>query len=210
VARGRKGRRRPAKVHAEGRREEGLIAEPPPAVAGRRPAGPAGLLAATGAGWREDPLRIESRRPSLSKTQGRRLAEYLARRAESRTSPALQIDFDAAESERAFYRELLQALAGRLGPEAKISITALASWCLDDRWLAGVPIAEAVPMLFDMGREGEAVRGRLDKGEDFREPLCRGSYGLATYQPWPRLKSERAIYVFADRPWTEAAWSGLP
>jgi hypothetical protein len=155
-------------------------------------------------------VRIESRRPSLSATQGRRLAEFLESRADRRTTPALQIDFDAARSERAFYRELLDALAARLGPEAELSITALASWCLDDRWLARVPVAEAVPMLFDMGREGEAVRGRLDKGEDFREPLCRGSYGLATYQPWPRLKAGRAIYVFADRPWTEAAWRGLP
>ena len=155
-------------------------------------------------------VRIETRQPSLGETQQRRLAEYLASRADRRANPALQIDFDAKESERPFYRELLHSLATRLGPEAKISITALASWCLNDRWLAGAPIAEAVPMLFDMGREGDAVRGRLDGGEDFAEPHCRHSYGLATYQPWPRRQMERAIYVFADRPWTEATLRSLP
>jgi len=27
-----------------------------------------------------------------------------------------------------------------------LSMTALASWCESDRWLAGMPVAEAVPM----------------------------------------------------------------
>jgi hypothetical protein len=54
------------------------------------------------------------------------------------------------------------------------------------------------------------VSGRLNRGEDFAEPLCRHGYGLATYQPWPILKPKRAIYVFADRPWTQAGWSALP
>lgn len=155
-------------------------------------------------------VRIETRRPELGETQQRDLVEKLARRADPRSSPALQVDFDATQSERAFYRSVLEALSSRLGPEAEISITALVSWCQGDRWLAGLPIAEAVPMLFDMGREGEAFLGRLGRGEDFAEPLCRHSYGLATYQPRPRLETGRAIYLFADRPWTAAALRGLP
>lgn len=155
-------------------------------------------------------VRIETRNPSLGEDQLRRLVAELAGRADPRSNPALQIDFDAKSSERAFYRRALEALAAKLGPEARISITALASWCLDDRWLAGLPIAEAVPMLFDLGKEGEAIRGRLERGEDFAEPLCRYSYGLATYQPWPPLAKERAIYLFADRPWNRAALDGLP
>lgn len=155
-------------------------------------------------------VRLEARRPALSAEQLERLAGELAGRADRRASPALQIDFDARASERGFYRSLLEKLAALLGPEAPISITALASWCLDDRWLAGLPIVEAVPMLFDMGREGEDVLGRLRRGEDFAEPLCRRSYGLATYQPWPPLQKQRAIYLFADRPFTAAALRGLP
>lgn len=156
-------------------------------------------------------VRIETRAPALDPEQRARLLQELAGRADRRVRPALQIDFDAKASERDFYRLLLEELAARLGKDLPISITALASWCLDDRWLAGLPIAEAVPMLFDMGREGESVLGRLDRGDDFAEPLCRRSYGLATYQPWPRdLQKERAIYLFGDRPFSRAALGGLP
>jgi len=109
---------------------------------------------------------------------------------------AVQVDFDATVSEREFYRDLLAALRQRLPARIPLSITALASWCLGDRWLAGLPIDEAVPMLFRMGVDDEQVRHRLDAGEDFAEPLCRASVGLATDEPAPRLLPGRRRYLF--------------
>ena len=154
-------------------------------------------------------VRIETREPSLDARQRQRLVEELARRADPQIRPALQIDFDARLSERAFYRGLLDELAARLGPEAPLSITALVSWCLDDRWLDGAPVAEAVPMLFDMGPESAALRARLENGSDLIEPLCRHSYGLALDEPWPPRRPGRTLYLFSDRAFRRELLAGI-
>src|SRR5258707_13039485 len=66
---------------------------------------------------------------------------------------ALQIDFDATLSEHALYRDLLIEVRKKLPPNFPLSITALASWCIGDRWLDKLPldtINEAVPKLVPM------------------------------------------------------------
>lgn len=143
-------------------------------------------------------VRVETRNPALTEKQLHRLLGELSRRADRRVTPALQIDFDARKSERSFYRALLDGLPADL----PVSITALASWCLSDRWLEGAPVAEAVPMLFDLGREGPIVLEKLQRGQDFAEPLCRHSYGLAAGEPRPPLRPGRTLYLFSERPWT--------
>src|SRR6185503_6141133 len=59
----------------------------------------------------------------------------------------VQIDFDATVSERDFYRKLLQRVRRELSPSVGLSMTALASWCAGDNWIADLPVDEAVPML---------------------------------------------------------------
>ena len=87
---------------------------------------------------------------------------------------ALQVDFDATRSQRAFYRELLTDLRKKMPARLPLSITALASWCSYDDWLHGLPIDEAVPMLFRM--EPDRRRAPSDLSEfQIREPLCRTS-----------------------------------
>ncbi len=157
-------------------------------------------------------VRIEADRSagSLSLAQGHQAAEAIL--AWARTPPgydALQIDFDATVSQRPFYRRLLQDLRRELPTAMPISITALASWCLGDRWLEGLPIDEAVPMLFRMGTDERAIRTVLDRGDDFREPRCRTSYGLATDEPTPPLRPGRRLYLFHPEPWTEVAFSSF-
>ncbi len=34
-----------------------------------------------------------------------------------------------------------------------------------------------------------------------REPLCMGSVGISTHEPWPPGMQQRRVYVFADRGW---------
>jgi hypothetical protein len=109
---------------------------------------------------------------------------------------ALQVDFDAVVSERAFYRALLQDLRRRLPPHMPLSITALASWCEGDGWMDGLPVAEAVPMLFRMGP------GRYFPGGDFRADLCRSSVGISTDELPSRIPSGRRVYVFNPRAWS--------
>jgi uncharacterized protein DUF3142 len=109
---------------------------------------------------------------------------------------ALQIDFDATRSQRPFYRSLLEEVRARMPAGLPLSITALASWCSQDRWLGELPIDEAVPMMFRM----EPHKG---PAEDFRirEPLCAGAVGVSTTEPWPAETAGRRVYVFSDNGW---------
>ena len=50
---------------------------------------------------------------------------------------ALQIDFDARRSQRAFYRALLDQVRARTAPGGFLSITALVSWTGKRSWLRG-------------------------------------------------------------------------
>jgi len=149
-------------------------------------------------------VRLESTgRGALSRHERALLVEALATAA--RGQAELQLDYDAHRSERGSYRELLLALRRRLPPTTRLSITALASWCDGDRWLASTPIDEAVPMLFRMGAEGRAIRSRLAAGADLAEPLWRGSYGLATDEAWPPLRAGRRRWIFHPQGWDEDA-----
>jgi hypothetical protein len=118
---------------------------------------------------------------------------------------AVQIDFDATKSQRAFYQDVLVHLRERLPPSMPISITALASWCLGDNWIASLPIDEAIPMLFRLGTGTNEVGTWLASGQDFSAPVCRGSLGVSMDEPWTRLPAGRRIYVFRAKPWTEQA-----
>jgi hypothetical protein len=117
----------------------------------------------------------------------------------------VQIDFDAARSQRAFYRDLLVDLRSALPESMPLSMTALASWAVHDRWLAGLPVDEAVPMLFRMGADAKRVRTYLDSGEDFAEPLCRTSVGFSTDEPRAAVASGRRVYLFSPTAWTRPA-----
>ena len=116
----------------------------------------------------------------------------------------IQIDFDATVSERGFYRQLLQQLRSQLPPNVAISITALASWTTYDGWLKGLPIDEAVPMLFRMSTDRPQILARLRAHQDFSYPVCRTSIGMATDEALPWLPSGRRIYIFAAQNWTPA------
>jgi hypothetical protein len=144
-------------------------------------------------------IRIETSYPALDDTQRHAVAGAIAKLRRN----TVQIDFDATLSERSFYRALLADLHRTI---PHITITALASWCSDDRWLAGLPIDDAIPMLFQMGSDDHVVRARLDRGEDFREPLCRTSAGIALFETPPRIPERRRIYVFNARKWSADDW----
>jgi hypothetical protein len=119
---------------------------------------------------------------------------------------ALQIDFDARVSERAFYSRLLTELRRKLGRVYPISITALASWCIGDRWIRDLPVNEAVPMLFSMGSEEALVHHYLAFSDTFPEPLCRRSLGISIGEWWlDPVHSRTRVYVFSQMPWTREA-----
>ena len=82
-------------------------------------------------------------------------------------------------------------------------MTALASFCVCDRWLDDLPVDEAVPMIFRMGADSNSIKNFLTSGNDFREPLCRRSYGLALDEPIKiNFDQTRRKYIFNVRAWT--------
>jgi hypothetical protein len=119
---------------------------------------------------------------------------------------AVQIDFDAARSRRDFYRALLSEARRSLPDSVPLTITALASWGLGDRWLDGLPIEEAVPMVFRMGADDTRVRQALRRGTDFSPAICRQSIGVAVDEPFPPLRPGRRVYLFSRLPWTRQTY----
>ena len=155
-------------------------------------------------------VRIEVAANSvLDAIQADKVAAAIAGAAEAPQVVAAQVDFDATVSERAFYRELLLQLRRQLPVSTPISITALTSWCIGDRWLAGLPVDEAVPMLFRMGTGQSEVSNWMRAGRDFREPVCQTSLGISLDEPWRELPAGRRVYAFSPSRWTERSLQTL-
>lgn len=147
-------------------------------------------------------IRIETKRAALSARQRQETVAEIRRLF--RNAEELQIDFDATRSQRAFYRQLLIDLKREI--PARLTITALASWCFDDRWMAALPIDEAIPMLFRMGGDEHAIRARLARGEEFADPLCRTGAGISLDESPPPFPTGRRVWVFNPEPWTGTSW----
>ena len=160
--------------------------------------------------------RIESSKTTgeqadLNSAQKERLVELILKTRELKNISAIQIDYDAAVSEREFYRGLLQDLRNKLPDNVPLSMTALASFCLGDRWLADLPVDEAVPMIFRMGTDDKRIKSFLAGGGDFAEPLCRKSYGITLDEPLEmKFQASRRLYVFNVRAWTEKDLDSFP
>jgi hypothetical protein len=140
----------------------------------------------------------------LSAGQRDTIVQYLQKSIKLPEVRSLQIDFDAVGSEREFYRDLIAETRRSIDAKFPLTITALASWCSGDIWLGGLPIDDAVPMLFDIGDERKEVAGQLESGSDWNEPLCRNSYGISINEPpLSRLKQGRRIYLFKSSAWNK-------
>jgi hypothetical protein len=155
-------------------------------------------------------VRIETR-PGFRDTPELRaaLAAHLSTYGSRRDIKALQLDFDATQSQQIFYRGVLEALRPQLPRELPLSMTALVSWCGPHSWLHTLPIDEAVPMEFRMGGPRAKALARAGHPRHtpypITEPLCRTSLGLSTDEPWPAslatLHPSTRVYLFAPRPW---------
>ena len=150
--------------------------------------------------------RVETdavQKPEFSALQRDLVAGAIAGMAKLPNVSNIQIDFDATQSERVFYRDVIFEVRRRLPDSVGLSITALASWCTYDDWLSDLPIDEAVPMLFRMAGDGEQIARRLDAGEDFPALPCRHSYGISIDEPRSGLSMTRRLFVFNPGSWTE-------
>lgn len=146
---------------------------------------------------------VRTRAPSLSSAQ---LQQTVHEISSLSGVSVVQIDFDATVPERDFYRRLLQRIRYELSPTIGLSITALASWCAGDDWIADLPVDEAVPMLFRMGVEGPQFQRRLESGQRFEATICRNSAGVSTDEPVTAPAVNR-LYIFNPKPWTKESFA---
>lgn len=142
--------------------------------------------------------------PALSGKQAKETATEIAKLSLTANTSMIQVDFDATTSQRNFYRTLLIELRKRMPPATKLSITALGSWCQGDDWLADLPIDEAVPMLFRMGLDRNAILSRLT-GDGFKGTRCDSSAGISTDEPVNNLPPLSRLYVFNPNGWNRDA-----
>lgn len=151
--------------------------------------------------------RLESPDTAASRLDEQALEQIAQAIAKTATLPqvvAVQIDFDAANSERAIYRQLIGRVRDALPKRTLLSMTALASWCSGDDWLDGLPIDEAVPMLFRMGRINEPYVSLGARPAD-AVPECRTALGTSLDEPLTVRSRGRRVYVFNSDPWTPQA-----
>jgi hypothetical protein len=114
---------------------------------------------------------------------------------------SLQIDFDARETERTAYKQILEKLRSALPEHVGLSMTALASWCAGDYWIARLPVDEVVPMYFRMGSIGNNRQEYLNYKHHWR-CLCDKSIGIATDEEVDRkYKVNRRVYIFSPHAW---------
>ncbi|HKZ79933.1 MAG TPA: hypothetical protein VJ124_16790 [Pyrinomonadaceae bacterium] len=140
--------------------------------------------------------------PTLSRQQSTNASREIVVLAHLPQVVAVQVDFDAARSEREFYRRLLFELRQTLPETTALSMTALVSWCKGDNWLDQLPVDEAVPMLFRMGVERDRFLSHLSEGSAFSAKPCRNSMGISTDEPLALPVASERLYVFNPKPWS--------
>lgn len=141
-------------------------------------------------------VRIETDHNATDLALVPRVAAEIAEAARMPRATAVQIDFDARLSERPFYVAVLHDVRARVQRPLRVSMTALASWCMDDPWIEEGVVDEIVPMLFQMGPDARRVVTRLQ--EDRRWPVraCNSARGVSTDEPWANLPAARMTYIW--------------
>ena len=143
-----------------------------------------------------------TKRPSFDAEMVGKVAVLIKNTLDLPDIKGIQIDFDAVVSERAFYRSLMNEVRKQLPPNTPLTMTSLASWCTGDAWFNDFPVDEAVPMAFQMGADEEKIKAYLRNGNDWKEPLCRGSYGISLEEGrFEGIKPRRRMYYFKNSAW---------
>ena len=150
-------------------------------------------------------------RPAFDAEMSRKVADLIKTTLDLPDVKGIQIDFDAVVSERVFYRTMINEVRTQLPPNTPLTMTSLASWCTGDAWFNDFPVDEAVPMAFQMGADSEKIKTYLRNGNDWQEPLCRGSYGISLEEgKLDGMKSGRRMYYFKNNAWTAENGGELP
>ncbi len=162
------------------------------------------------ASWRNPPV--------LNSKQQEAIVTALRNAVALSNTQVVQLDFEVRRSQRRFLADSVIAARQQLSPEVALSMTALASWCAGDNWLASVPADEVVPMAFRMAAGDQEIRALLAKYGRFQPVHCQNAIGTATDEPlqdqsyWLSLVEKNTQsknfrhYRFSPKPWTKSQW----
>ena len=113
------------------------------------------------------------------------------------SSSWVQLDFEARRSQREFWLTAVKGIKANLPPGVRLSVTALASWCYEDRWLRDAPVDEIVPMYFRL--KGARHDYLLRSAVGVSEPRCSTAHGVADDEPNWSVALPGRRYVFLGR-----------
>jgi hypothetical protein len=152
-------------------------------------------------------VRVDARRRVEVHTDAQRASVVgeLSRVASLPGVEEVQVDFDAGRTQRDFYVGVVEGSRAALPARVRLSVTALASWCLHGSWLDALPVDEVVPMLFTMGPDADGVWRTLRSEGDFPSERCRSSVGISMQEEPRWLPAGRRLYAFNARPWDQTA-----
>ncbi len=132
-------------------------------------------------------------------------------------SDMVQLDFDALQDERPFYVEILKKLREQLPAQTKISITALGSWLLGDKWLKNGDTDEVVAMMFSIGADKKNILNcihnqKLDSGTNAKMALGISANETNTNRILFAADLQHQfdkLYIFNSRPWTRDRYQAI-
>ncbi|MES2295419.1 MAG: hypothetical protein V4582_00175 [Pseudomonadota bacterium] len=144
--------------------------------------------------------------PTLSEQQRERITQELLRVAARANRHVVQLDFEVRQSQRPFLAATIASIRRQLDARVALSVTALASWCLDARGPGTTDADEVVPMAFRMGQQQGALRQRLLRQQGFDAPQCASAIGFASDEARMQVRAPRHYY-FSPQPWSAASWN---
>jgi hypothetical protein len=164
-------------------------------------------------------VRLESNRRNPATFTDKQIAavtQSVLAAGKNEACKSMQIDFDARQSEQPAYKRLLTAVRSSMPGRISLSMTALVSWCVDENWLAELPVDEAVPMFFRMGvHNGERTRYLQDltsAASMAHRMRCKCSDAIGvSVDELTDLKplSARRVYIFSPSRWQESSTVAL-
>ncbi len=145
------------------------------------------------------------------KTQSLNVAactQYLLGVIKSNNYHEIQLDFDAKKSQRSAYKELIDSLKKQM-PNLKISITALASWCVDDGWIETLDIEYAVPMLYRMGDDAHKIMHSFSSTLAWPVKKCQNNVAFEVQGTFIKPTRNAKVFLFNNKAWSEKDWLKL-
>jgi hypothetical protein len=94
-------------------------------------------------------------------------------------------------------------------PNLKVSITALASWCVDDGWIETLDIEYAVPMLYRMGDDAHKIMHSFSSTLAWPVKKCQNNVAFEVQGTFIKPTRNAKVFLFNNKAWSEKDWLKL-